>query len=87
MPVRKLRILIEASRPEKLEPGTREFSLALHNVFRLAEIFAPPKAFPPGAYKFRSIKQAQIQKRPGSTTASFHKSHNMPLNIIIPLLI
>jgi len=63
MPVRKFRTLIEASRPEKLEPGTWEFSLALYNVFRLTEIFAPPKAFPPGAYKFRSIEQAQTQKR------------------------
>lgn len=63
MPLRKFRSLDDAGRPERLQPGTEQFSRALRNVFGLAARFAPAPQFPPGVFKFRSIEQAQEQKK------------------------
>jgi hypothetical protein len=62
MPVRKFHSLTEASQAQKLNPGTEEFSRSLRSVFRLAAQFAPPRKFPPGVTKFRSIEEAQAQR-------------------------
>ncbi len=63
MPLRKFRSLDEAGRPKRLTPGTEEVSRALRNVFRLTARFAPAQQLPPGVFKFRSIEQAQEQKK------------------------
>jgi hypothetical protein len=63
MPIRKFRTPAEAGKPVKLQPGSEDFSRALRNTFRLAAIFAPSQAFPPGVFKFRSIEQAQAQRK------------------------
>ena len=63
MPVLKFRSLSEACQAKRLQPGTKEFSLALRSVFWMAARFAPNQKFPPGVHKFRTIEQAQAQKR------------------------
>lgn len=62
MPIRKFRSIAEAGVPELIQPGTKEFSRALSNVFRLAARLAPTAKPPCGVYKFRSIEEAQTQK-------------------------
>jgi len=63
MPVQKFRSLLEAGKKKRFQPGTAEFSNALRSVFWMAARFAPPQKLPPGVYKFRSIEQAQAQKK------------------------
>jgi len=63
MPIRKFRTLDDAGHPERLQPGTEKFSRALRGVFRLMARFAPAQRFPPGVFKFRSIEQAQAQRK------------------------
>jgi hypothetical protein len=63
MPIQKFRSAADASKsPVRLRPGTKEHSLALRAVFSIAALLSPPRRFPPGVYKYRSITEAQAQR-------------------------
>ena len=63
MPIQKFRSLLEASRALRVRPGTAEHSRALRSVFWMAAQFAPERQLPPGVFKFRSIEEAQAQRK------------------------
>lgn len=63
MPIHKFRSLSEAGRATQLLPRTDEFSRALRSVFWMAARFASAQKCPPGVHKFRTIEEAQEQKK------------------------
>jgi hypothetical protein len=63
MPIQKFRSLLEAHKALRVRPGTAEHSRALRSVFWMAARFAPERRPPPGVFKYRSIEEAQAQRK------------------------
>ena len=63
MPVRKFPSLAEAEQAKRILPGSVEFSRAVRAVFWIAATLSPMRNAPPGVYKFRSLEEAQAQKK------------------------
>ena len=63
LPIRKFHSLDEAHRAQRIVPGTAEHSRALRSVFWMAARFAPDRMPPPGVHKYRSVEEAQAQRK------------------------
>lgn len=66
MPVKKYRSLSEAPPLRYIPSETKEHWLALRSVFWMANQFAPPQARFPGVHKYRSLAEAQADRRPAT---------------------
>jgi hypothetical protein len=63
MSVRKFHSLEEAEQSKRILPGSAQFSRAVHAVFGIAATFSPLRDAPPGVHKFRTLAEAQAQKK------------------------
>lgn len=63
MPVQKFRFIEEARKALRVEPGSLDHTRAVRSVFGIASLLGPPLRLPPGVYRFRSIEEAQAQRR------------------------
>ena len=63
MPIQKFRSLADARKALHFRAGTPEHFRAVRSVFWLAARLAPQRSYPPGVYKFRSIEEAQAQRK------------------------
>jgi hypothetical protein len=63
MPVQKFRSIEEARKALRVEPATLDHARAVRSVFGIASLLGPARRLPPGVYKFRSVEEAQRQRR------------------------
>ena len=63
MPIKKYRSLSEIPPVLFVPPGTKEHWLALRSVFWMAGRFAPAHACSPGVHKYRTLAEAQADRR------------------------
>jgi hypothetical protein len=63
MPIQKFRSVGAIQSVERFSPGTKEHNRALRAVFWMAAKLSPNQQYPPGVYKYRSLEEAQAQKR------------------------
>ncbi len=63
MPIRKFRSISEMQGTLRLKPETMEHTMALRSVFWMAARFAPRPTWFPGVRKYRTLEEAQADRR------------------------